>query len=173
MIISLIIIILLILAFRHGIRKGLVLPILNFIGYILVLFISLHFATSFGDFLATRLPDLGGSTSTSILGIANISISQLIYRVLAFWIIILAGGIVFRFVARVINGVFKLPLLSQLNSLIGGILSLVVMYIAIFFGVLILSTGPTESIKASVTSAPVANFILEKTPLFSQALASN
>ena len=169
MILSLIIIILMILAFRYGLRRGLVLTMLNFVAYIIVLVISLLFASSLGDFLATFLPNLN-STSTSFLTWTNVNLNQVFYRLLAFWIIAISLGLVFRFVARIINGLFKLPILSQLNSLLGGFLAGLIMYGVIFFALLLLATWPNVEVNNLVNNSYLARFILERTPLFSREL---
>ena len=171
MILSLIIVILLILAFRYGLRRGLVLAMLNFVTYAMVLALSLILAGGLGDFLATLLPSLN-SESTSFLLWTNVNLSQVFYRIIAFWIIAISLGLVFRFGTGLIAGVFKLPVLSQLNSLLGGVLACLIMYGLIFFGLVLLATWPNQDINALVSNSTLAEFILEQTPLFSQELLS-
>ena len=170
MILSLIIVILLILAFRYGLRRGLVLAMLNFVTYAIVLALSLILAGGLGDFLATLLPSLN-SESTSFLLWTNVNLSQVFYRILAFWIIAISLGLVFRFGTGLIAGVFKLPVLS-LNSLLGGGVACLIMYGLIFFGLVLLATWPNQDINALVSNSTLAEFILEQTPLFSQELLS-
>ena len=82
MIISLIIIILLICAFRYGIRRGLLGSLVSLLGYIIVFILSLFLASPLGNIIAglfSNINDGSGLLATTF------------YKILSFWIIGIIG----------------------------------------------------------------------------------
>lgn len=161
--ITLVIILLLILAFRYGWKRGLLMTLLNMAGYIIVFLIAIFLSKPLGRELSFVLPSLWKS-----------SVFQgMFYDMLAFWIVAIVGGIIYRVLARTVNGITKLPLISQVNALVGALLSTVMMYIIIFFVLLLMSVWPNQSVKASVRESTVAEWILKKTPIISHQIINN
>ncbi|GKS81849.1 hypothetical protein LPAF129_15350 [Ligilactobacillus pabuli] len=162
MLVSLIILLVLLLGFRYGFKRGLVQTLLSILGYLVVLGLALYFSGGVGGFLLKYLPNLDQQVGNGE------TITRLFYRILAFWIIAIVGGIAFRVVTRTFTSITKLPLVSQLNSLAGGIVWLAVAYVLTFFVLLLLATSPTSPVQNSLSSSPVAQFMLKETPIFSQ-----
>ena len=99
--ITLVIILLLILAFRYGWKRGLLMTLLNMAGYIIVFLIAIFLFKPLGRELSFVLPSLWKS-----------SVFQgMFYDMLAFWIIAIVGGIIYRVLALTVNGITKLPLI--------------------------------------------------------------
>ena len=86
------------------------------------------------------------------------------YKILSFWIIGIIGGIIVRILANVSKGFTKLPVVSQFNALLGGILTTIMMYVVIFFGLILLSNWPSQEFKQTVEESRVAVYILDNTP---------
>ena len=86
------------------------------------------------------------------------------YKILSFWIIGIIGGIIVRILANVSKGFTKLPVISQFNALLGGILTTIMMYVVIFFGLILLSNWPSQKVKQTVEESRVAVYILDNTP---------
>ena len=86
------------------------------------------------------------------------------YKILSFWIIGIIGGIIVRILANVSRGFTKLPVISQFNALLGGILTTIMMYVVIFFGLILLSNWPSQKVKQTVEESRVAVYILDNTP---------
>lgn len=155
MILSLIIIILLICAFRYGIRRGLLGSLVSLLGYIIVFILSLFLASPLGNIIAglfSNINDGSGLLATTF------------YKILSFWIIGIIGGVIVRILANVSKSFTKLPVISQFNALLGGILTTIMMYIVIFFGLILLSNWPSQEVKQTVEESRVAVYILDNTP---------
>ena len=155
---TLIIVLLLILAFRFGLKRGLLMTLLSVAGYVIVFLLAIFLAKPMGSALATMMPALW----------KNSIFSGMFYNVLAFWIIAIVGSIIYRFLARTVNGITKLPLISQVNALAGAALSTILMYVVIFFALLLMAAWPSQNVRATVQQSPVAEWILKKTPVISQ-----
>lgn len=161
--ITLVIILLLILAFRYGWKRGLLMTLLNMAGYIIVFLLSIFLAKPFGKELSFIFPTL----------CKNYIVQEMFYNMLAFWIIAIVGGIVYRVLARTVNGITKLPLISQVNAIAGALLSTLLMYVVIFFALLFMAVWPDSNVKNSIQESTVAEWILQKTPLLSYQMIEN
>ena len=87
MIISLIIIILLICAFRYGIRRGLLGSLVSLLGYIIVFILSLFLASPLGNIIADLFSNINDGSGL---------LATTFYKILSFWIIGIIGGIIVR-----------------------------------------------------------------------------
>lgn len=161
--ITLIIVLLLILAFRFGLKRGLLMTLLSVAGYVIVFLLAIFLAKPMGTALATMMPALW----------KNSIFSGMFYNVLAFWIIAIVGSIIYRFLARTVNGITKLPLISQVNAFAGATLSTILMYVVIFFALLLMAAWPSQNVRATVQQSTVAEWILKKTPVISQQIMNN
>lgn len=161
--ITIIILLLLILAFRFGYKRGLLMTLLSVAGYVIVFLLAVFIAKPMGQALAASLPQLA----------KNAGFSTMFYQVLAFWIIAIVGSIIYRFIARTVNGITKLPLISQINALAGAALSTLLMYVVIFFGLLLMSSWPSQNVRTTVQQSNTAQWILTKTPGFSKYIFNN
>ena len=148
MILSLIIIILLICAFRYGIRRGLLGSLVSLLGYIIVFILSLFLASPLGNIIAGLFSNINDGSGL---------LAMTFYKILSFWIIV-------RILANVSKGFTKLPVVSQFNALLGGILTTIMMYVVIFFGLILLSNWPSQEVKQTVEESRVAVYILDNTP---------
>lgn len=158
MLVTIIILLLLILAFRYGYKRGLLQTLLSMAGYIVIFVLAIMLAKPMGQALALSLPKLT----------ANSGFSTMFYQVLSFWIIAIVGSIIYRFLVRTVNGITRLPLISQINAFMGAALSTLLMYVVIFFGLLLMASWPSENVRTTVQESNVAQWILTKTPGFSK-----
>lgn len=169
---SLIIILLLIVAYRTGARKGLVQTVVNVVGYIVVAAASAWLAHEYGPALSSHMPqiaDAGGG----LLAAAGINLNSAFYQILLFWILTIGLGIGFRMVSGSLLVFTKLPVISQLNRLLGGVASFLLMYAVIFFGLILAGSWPNAEVRAAVDDSAVAEFILNRTPGLSERIFSD
>lgn len=152
--VSLIIIGILLLSFRMGAKKGLLITMMNFIGYGLVLFLALFTAGAFSRVI---------SHFFQLTGTNGISLT--FCKLLAFWTIMIISGVLFRMATRTVNFVTKLPVISQINALAGGMLAFIFTYVLMFFLLLLMANVPSENMNRAVENSIVANAIVKKTPL--------
>ncbi|KRL03060.1 hypothetical protein FC81_GL000327 [Liquorilactobacillus capillatus DSM 19910] len=109
-----------------------------------------------------------GNTDTAVF-----TSSTFFYHGIAYWLIIIIGGVILGTFVRKLNLITRLPVISQLNAIAGGILSLVIAYLLVFASLLILVGWPTENVRHSVKQSPLAMFILRETPVISENLYQN
>lgn len=160
MTVSLIVIFLLIVSFFSGYKQGLVLTLLRMVGFIAIYLFARVLTNPVTNWLGEYFPKFSTTGGTTI---AN-HVQTNFYSMIVFAVLLLVGGILVRSVIRVVNSVTKLPVIHQVNSLIGGLLSVVLMFVFIFVGLTVLSIWPNETINASVSESTIAQKILTETP---------
>ena len=129
--------------------------LVSLLGYIIVFILSLFLASPLGNIIADLFSNINDGSGL---------LAMTFYKILSFWIIGIIGGIIVRILANVSRGFTKLPVISQFNALLGGILTTIMMYVVIFFGLILLSNWPSQKVKQTVEESRVAVYILDNTP---------
>ncbi|KRL05001.1 CvpA family protein [Liquorilactobacillus oeni] len=171
MLITIIIVILLILAYFNGARRGLVLTLLDLVGLIVIFFLAAKFSAVLGEwlYLLVKLFEKNQASWQAVQG-NSLTGSNTFYYGIAYWLIIIVGGLVIRRIIRSLNMITKIPIIKQLNSIAGGVFSLVLVYLLIFAGLLFLQAWPSEAIRNNIEDSQLAQVILHKTPVISQQI---
>lgn len=160
MILTIGILIVLVAAFRHGTRKGLVAIFIKLVGFVVVAGLGLYFAPSLGQKLSSIF--------------ATTEVNRIFYQMLAFWLIAIIGGLGLRLITNAVRQTAKkIPIISQADRLLGGLFSLAMMYGVIFFLLLLVDTWPGVQPKPFIAESSVAQFMLKKTPVISQQVLDN
>ncbi|MBS4202659.1 CvpA family protein [Lederbergia citrea] len=166
--VNLALVILLILGFFIGLRRGFILQLIHMIGFI-VSFIVAHM---YYEDLAPKLrlwipyPDFDtGNTLKMVLD--GVSFDEAFYRAIAFAIIFFAVRIVLGIIGSALDIVASLPVLKLLNVWAGGILGFIETYLFIFIILYIAALLPIPSIQIALNDSIVAESMLKHTPYFS------
>lgn len=162
MVLNIIIALLLFSGVVVGMKRGAVLYILNFIGLIVVLIISYMYYRPFARHLDFIKFNVDKESALSFLN------SELVFHnVIAFLILFIISSIVVKTIIRMINSIANLPVLKQLNGLIGGVLGFVIHYAVIFMGLYLILLFPNEMIQNAYNKSDVAQWVIMKTPILS------
>ncbi|KRN89028.1 hypothetical protein IV53_GL001001 [Ligilactobacillus ceti DSM 22408] len=147
---------LLFLGFKKGYQKGFLVALFNVIGYGIVVLAAFFLAKRFSNLLLSWF-----SHNNSWLNVT-------FWRFVAFWMLLIIGGLVFRMFLQTINFFIKLPVIAQLDALLGGLLGVVGMYLLIFASLAIISISPTLHLQKQVQDTVITNKILKETPYLSE-----
>ena len=170
--VSLIIVLLLIIAYRAGARRGLVQTVVNVVGYVAVTFAAGFLAHAYGPVFAEKMPQITDE-GNGFLAVAGINLNSAFYQIMLFWIFAIGLGIVFRMVSGSLGIFTKMPVVSSVNRILGGLASFLMMYAVIFFALLFAGSWPNAGVRNSVDDSTVARFILNKTPGLSEKIISD
>jgi len=167
---SLIILAVLYFGFRRGYRRGLVLQILNTIGYIIV-WLAARFgakplAAGIGQFVGNL------SLNSSVSAVTASQSSGFFLNGIAFSAILTVGFFITHRIAYTLNKVTWLPVIHQVNSLAGGLINLVIRYVVIFLILNLIILLPSTGLQKSYQASPVAQFIVKQTPVLSKQVYS-
>ena len=170
--VSLIIVLLLIIAYRAGARRGLVQTVVNVVGYVAVTFAAGFLAHAYGPVFAEKMPQITDE-GNGFLAVAGINLNSAFYQIMLFWIFAIGLGIVFRMVSGSLGIFTKMPVVSSVNRILGGLASFLMMYAVIFFALLFAGSWTNAGVRNSVDDSKVARFILNKTPGLSEKIISD
>lgn len=106
-----------------GFKIGLVRSLVELIGYILAIIAAFVLSDSLADTVSIYLPKLRPVTV----------FSHTVIKVICMIVIFVILQLLVQLAARALDTVFKLPVLHQVNSLLGGILGLAKGVLAVFF----------------------------------------
>ena len=154
-----VILVILIYAF-NGWRRGLILSVFSILGYILSLIVAREFSPVFTKYVVlntgfdTWLDSIlsKGIRSVTQMNVPTSAGSDLatntIINVICFFIIFAVTSMVIFNIARLVNGVGRLPVIGELNSLgglvFGTVKGLLLIFIVLALSQIIVTTGNTQ-----------------------------
>ncbi|WP_456273810.1 CvpA family protein [Bacillus sp. AK031] len=160
--------IILVLGFFIGLRRGFILQLVHMTGFIIAFII----AYIYYDQLAPKLtlwvpfPVLDEQSALNML-FETTNLDQAYYRAIAFAIIFFAARIVFQIIGSMLDFLAHLPILKQLNVLGGGILGFIEMYILIFILLYIAALLPIAMVQELINGSAIAELMVTNTPFLS------
>nr|WP_263325501.1 CvpA family protein [Neobacillus sp. Marseille-Q6967] len=171
--VDLAILLLLIIGFFIGLKRGFILQAVHLTGFIIAYIV----ATLYYDDLAPKLtlwipyPNLGTSSPLSLLT-QNSNVEDAFYRAIAFVIIFFAVKILLQIIGSMLDFIAHLPILKQLNVWAGSILGFVEVYLILFIVLYITALVPMEVLQKPLDESIMANLIVNHTPFLTQQIKS-
>lgn len=168
---SIIIIVLLVMAFYNGARRGLVMQAILTTGYILTMLVAKSQAGNLANKLHLLIPYPNPSADSQInffKGLSLFNLDKGFYTVFSYILILVIGWAITRFIGMLCNSLTFFPIIKQANFLGGGTLSLLVTYIGIFFVLVLLALIPMDIIQNTFQKSSLIKFIINDTPYFSK-----
>lgn len=117
------------------------------------------------------------SSSDEACDVIMNTITPTLVMIINFFVIIILFillVVVIKFIAKIIDGIFKLPLLAQLNELLGGVFGLLAGLMFVFFVIsavdfasLVVSSSITESIETALENSFLTKIIIDNNPFSS------
>lgn len=141
----------------EGFHRGFLSELIMLISY----FASFIVAFLFGDQISRFFIELFSFHSTLSVTLTHLIVFGILFSITD-RIINLIGGI-FR-------PIFELPLIRQLNQILGGVAGFASKYILILIVLLIFSVIPDNQIQSSIQQSNVAVSMLNKTPYLSEKI---
>ncbi|TDL34363.1 CvpA family protein [Jeotgalibacillus sp. S-D1] len=166
---SLVLLILLVMGFLVGLRRGFILQLIHMIGF----FIAFYVAYVYYDVLAPKLtlwipyPSFDSQSQLSMIA-ESVNFEDAYYRIIAFAIIFFSVKIIMQLIGSMFDSVSQFPLLRPLNVFGGGVLGLLEIYIIVFVLLYIAAMLPIGQIQGALEGSWIAEFMLKQTPVFSE-----
>ncbi len=168
MIVNIIIIILLIGGFFTGYRNGFIRQLVVTLGYFLSFFVAYHYFSDLAPHLSF-IPYPGTDATDSVYKLLEVlHTEEAYYNAIAFIIIFLAAIIIVHMISSLIGNRTKIPVISQVNGLIGGVLGVIAIYLFIFVVLYLTAIFPAEWAENLIHSSSISEWILENTPILSE-----
>lgn len=167
------IIILLIIGFFVGLKRGFILQLLHIAGFIIAYAAAKLYYLQLAPKLTLWIPypNFGNNATLKLLtGSSNMETA--FYRAIAFVIIFFAVRILLRIVGSMLDFIARLPILRQLNVLAGGILGFCEVYLTLFILLYIAALIPMGVFQNTLDQSYLAKAMVQNTPFLSQQIKS-
>ncbi|MDQ0158880.1 CvpA family protein [Alkalibacillus salilacus] len=169
--IDLILIIIFILGFLIGLKRGFVLQILHLTGFMVAFIVAYLYYRDLAGMLELWVPNPEADEGHFWAEALSVNgISDAFYNSVAFILIFIIVKILMQVLANMLDFVANMPILNSVNNLLGAILGFIETYIIIFillFGISLLSVDFVQSI---IQDSIIASFMIEHTPVLTEAL---
>ncbi|ALC89737.1 hypothetical protein AM500_08115 [Bacillus sp. FJAT-18017] len=165
------IILLFIMGFFIGLKRGFILQFIHLIGFIVAYIV----AYKYYDILAPRLklwvpyPSLGETSPLSVLTSAT-GAEDAFYRAFAFIAIFIAVKVLIQIIGAMLDFLAHLPIIKHLNIWAGGALGFLEVYLILFLLLYIGALVPMGFIQEAMKDSVLAEGMIKHTPVLSQQL---
>ncbi|WP_059103854.1 CvpA family protein [Shouchella shacheensis] len=167
--VSLIIMLLLLLGFFVGRRRGFILQLIHLIGFIVSIYVAVRYYQPFAETIRLYIPYPTFSSDSPVgMMINSFNTESVYYSAIAFAILFFGTKIVLHIVGSMLDFVANFPVLRSVNRLLGGVLGFVETYLLIFILVFVLSVLQVEVVQERIQSSIVAQFMINDTPFLSE-----
>ncbi|MFD1706365.1 CvpA family protein [Siminovitchia sediminis] len=168
---TLALLVLLVIGFLVGLRRGFILQLIHMVGFI----ISFVVAYIYYDDLAPNLrlwipyPDIDPGNTLEMV-FEGVGLDEAFYRAVAFVLIFFAVRIILGMIGSALDFVASLPVLKTLNVWAGGILGFLETYLLLFILLYIAALLPIPTIQGAINGSFLAQWMIHYTPFLSEGL---
>ncbi|PKR79235.1 hypothetical protein CEY16_05715 [Halalkalibacillus sediminis] len=168
---NIILLILLILGFLIGLKRGFILQVFHLAGFIVAFLVALLYYRDLGDQLELWIPFPAPSDGHFWSSFFQSDVIEgAFYYGISFFAIFFTVKILMQIIANLLDFVAHFPVLHSVNNLLGAIVGFIEMYLIIFVVLFVLSLVPSGFVQDFVSQSSLATFIIEQTPVFSEQL---
>ena len=167
---TLLMLLILIYAFYRGYRRGLVMQVVRLIGFVIAMTIANRHYQPLARFISNFIPFPSVQQNTQMTfydQATSFVIDQAFYRVVAYIAIVVAGWLVTEFISLFFRKLAFYEVFKWANHIGGGLISVLIAYIWIFFSLFTLSLVPLEGIQQQFVNNPIAYRVVSQTPVLS------
>lgn len=165
---DLILIIILLMGFIIGLKRGFILQFVHLTGFIVAYIVAYLYYDDLAPKLNLWVPyPTFGDAETMKLIFEETNLESAYYRAISFAILFFATKIVMQIIGSMLDFVANLPLLKQINGIAGGLLGFVEVYLIVFLLLFIGALLPIEIVQSHINDSFMAKAIVQHTPIFS------
>jgi uncharacterized membrane protein required for colicin V production len=168
--IDIVIIILLLIGFFIGLKRGLILQVIRLVGYVLAYIVAYLYYKRLAAVLHTAIPYPLQEHADVPDWLKSTDVESMFYSVIAFILLFFVTKFAFSLLGQLLNMIAQIPILKQLNSLGGGVLGFVEVYIVLFIVILIGTLVPIQPLQSSLNASVLCQTIIDDTPVFSDKM---
>lgn len=161
--IDLIILIFFIIGIFSGWQRGFINSLIRIVGFFLSFYLAYHYYQQTASVIKKIIPiNFNDPTHGNA--------EHFVYQIIAFAILFIGTRIVISVLGSMINGIFQLPVLKQINAFAGGVLGFVEIYLVLLLALFIALIVPVDQVSHYVHQSKIAYFMVQNTPFVSTKL---
>lgn len=152
-----------------GLRRGFILQFIHLTSFIIAFVVAKVYMNELAEKLILWIPypSFTGDTPMEMI-FSSGNLEDAYYRGIAFLIIFFIVKIVLQIVGSMLDFIAHLPILKQFNSLAGGFLGFLEVFLLAFIVLYFAALVPIESIQTALQNSVLAESIVKHTPILSQ-----
>lgn len=166
--IDLILLLVLVIGFFIGFRRGFVLQVIYFAGFIAAIVVAYLYSDDLAPFLKLWVPFPKPSNDSAFsLLFDTFDLEAAYYRAVAFAVLFFGTKITMRIAGSMLDFLADLPILRTINGWLGGALGFVEVYLVVFILLYLGALTPIDSVQSIMNDSVLAKGIMEHTPIVS------
>jgi uncharacterized membrane protein required for colicin V production len=166
--IDIVLLLILVIGFFVGFRRGIVLQVVYLTGFIISFIVAYLYFEQLAPHLKLWIPYPSlPDDSTLSLFLEAFQSESTFYRAIAFALLFFATKIIMQIIGSMLDFLADLPFVSSINGWLGGFLGLIEVYLILFFILYIGALTPVTIVQDIINDSSVAKGIVENTPVFS------
>ncbi|MFD0768264.1 CvpA family protein [Bacillus sp. CGMCC 1.60114] len=166
--IDIIIIVLLVMGFLLGLRRGLVLQLVKLASFIIAYLVAYWYCKDLAPALQKIIPYPFKQEVNVPNWIDANSMETVFYQAIAFIALFIITKIALTLLGQLLNMFTEIPVLKQVNALGGAILGFLEVYIILFVLIVIGTILPVEQVQTSLNTSTISKVIVNDTPILSE-----
>ncbi|WP_226569002.1 CvpA family protein [Bacillus stratosphericus] len=164
--IDIIILFLLLMGTLVGLKRGFILQTIKLISFV----VSILVASMFYQSLAPQLtwipaPDFSGGQAQLAFFSGNLETAY--YNTIAFIILFILTKILLAIIGGLLTTIASIPVIKQLNKLLGGVLGFLETYLFVFILLFVAALLPVDALQTMISKSMLADVIVGNTPYLS------
>lgn len=171
MMLNLILLLLLLVGFAVGARRGLILQLVHLSGFVAAYIIAYKYSGKLAPQLQFWIPYSKNSAVSSFFStIKGLNLETTFYQAVSFVIIFIAVKVCWQILGSMLDFLADLPILRSVNRLLGALFGFAEIYLVLFVLLYIGALTPYMHIDQYVNHSSVAHYMIQNTPGFSQKI---
>ncbi|MBE4908209.1 CvpA family protein [Bacillus luteolus] len=165
---DLILIIILLMGFLIGLKRGFILQIVHLTGFIVAFIVAYVYSGDLAPAIKLWVPyvTLGDNETITFL-FESTNLEAAYYRAIAFAMLFFGTKVILQIVGSMLDFLAHLPILKQINGWAGGMLGFIEIYLLVFIVLYIGALMPIETVQGYIQESFMAKTIVQNTPIFS------
>ncbi|WP_100373706.1 CvpA family protein [Bacillus sp. FJAT-45037] len=165
---SFILLLLLLMSFFIGRRRGLVLQVIHLIGFVVSLYVAYSYYQEVASYIQLWIPYPQFSSESTVGMIVNsFNGESVYYSGIAFAMLFFGTKILLHIVGSMLDFVAHLPILRSVNSLFGAIFCFIETYLILFILLFVAALLPVDFVQSQLQGSVVAQSMMNYTPFLS------
>lgn len=168
---TLIIVLILIVGFLVGLRRGLIFQVVHLTGFIAAFVVAYLYFDEIAPRLRLWIPYPAIHSDTNLTFLMNsLNLEDAYYRGIAFGMLFFGTKILLHIVGSMLDFLADLPLLKTVNRWLGGAFGFIEVYLIMFLFLYFAALVPVGFIQQAVSDSGLAQTIVHDTPVFSEQI---
>ncbi|MBD3860338.1 CvpA family protein [Bacillus sp. 28A-2] len=167
--IDIIILFLLLMGTLVGLKRGFILQFIKLISFVVSILVASMFYQSLAPQL-TWIPAPNFSGGQAQLAFFSGNLETAYYNTIAFIILFILTKILLAIVGGLLTTIASIPVIKQVNKLLGGVLGFLETYLFVFILLFVAALLPVDALQTMMSKSMLADVIVGNTPYLSNVV---